>query len=318
MIILSDAVSGNELRTLQASRRGTSTLAFSSDGKTLASAGGLNEFVKVWELATGTILWEAKVQREVRFLAFSPDGKMLAWSDAERDVQLWEVETGKQRWSFVGHTHPLRSGAFSRDGKRLVTGSHDTTALVWDLAAPAGPVRKSPLSAQELNDLWGDLGGEDAKKAYRALTILAVESSQALPLLKKNLKVVPAADNLEIRQLVTGLDNDRFSVRDDAMQKLSALGTSAEPALRKALSGQPTLETKRRIDELLAKLDPRRSAEVLRDLRALEVLERIGSLEAREMLESVAAGASETRKSQEAKASLKRLAFDAQVALPVK
>src|SRR4029078_5358163 len=110
--------------------------------------------------------------------------------------------------------------------------------------------------------------------------ILAEESVQSLALLKKSLKVIQSAANPEIGQLLAKLDDDRFAVRDDAMRKLAGLGSTAEAALRKARAGQPTLEAKRRIEELLGKLEPRHLPEALRELRALEVLERIGSAEA--------------------------------------
>ena len=303
-----DAVTGNELRRLQLRNLGVNALAFGPDGKTLATGCWSKEPLKLWDATTGTMLWEAKDQIGVAFVAFSLDGKTLAAGGRDSDIRLWEVETGKERWRFEGPGHWVKSGAFSRDGKRLVTGSSDTTALVWDLAAPAGPKRRAPLSAQQLDELWGDMAGEDAKKAYRAVALLAETSAQVLPLLKKRFKVIPAADDPEIGKLVTGLDDDRFPVREEAVRKLVRLGAAAEPALRKSLSAEPTLETKRRIEDLLSKLDPRRSAEALRELRALEVLERIGNAEARDLIESMAAGPSGARRTQEAKASAERRA----------
>jgi RNA polymerase sigma factor (sigma-70 family) len=284
-------------------------LAFSGNGKHLATVGQRGEPIKVWNVSTGIALWEAKSEANYEiFASFSPDGKTLATGESSGNVRLWEVETGKERWRFVGHGRPARSAAFSRDGNRLVTGSDDTTALVWDLLAPANSARNSPFTPQDLDALWADLGGEDAKKAYRALAILAKESSQSFPFLKKRLKATPAADNPDIRSLVAALDDSRFPVRDDAMRKLADLGFGAEPTLRKALIGTPTLEAKRRIDELLSKLEPRRSPDALRELRALEVLERIGNAGAKELMEAIAAGAPEVRKTFEAKESLKRWA----------
>jgi WD40 repeat protein len=298
--------SGNETRTLPSNR--VSTLAFSGNGKYLATAGHPEWPVQIWDVATGTVHWESKIELyDAWFLRFSPDGKTLARGSSSGEVCLWEVETGKERGWFNGHRQSVQA-TYSRDGRFLVTGSDDTTALVWDLLAFVQSDRNSPFVPQDLDALWADLGGGDAKKAYRALAILVRESSQSLPFLKKNVKAVPANDNPEIRKLVTALDDNRFAVRDEATQKLTALGHQAEPTLHKALAGQPTLEAKRRIDELLSKLEPRRSPEALRDLRALEVLERIGNAEAKVLMEAIAAGAPEVRKTFEAKESMKRWA----------
>jgi hypothetical protein len=76
--------------------------------------------------------------------------------------------------------------------------------------------------------------------------------------------------------------------------------------LQKTLAGNPPLEVRRRVEQLLGKLEtsPRR----LQKLRAVEVLEHIATPEARELLRILAKGAPEARVTQEAKASLERLA----------
>ena len=78
--------------------------------------------------------------------------------------------------------------------------------------------------------------------------------------------------------------------------------------MRKALEGKPSVELRRRVEQLLAKLDLTvTSGEGLRVARALELLERIGTAEAREVLRRLAEGAAGTWRAQEAKASLARL-----------
>jgi hypothetical protein len=69
------------------------------------------------------------------------------------------------------------------------------------------------------------------------------------------------------------------------------------------LNEKPSLEVHQRIERLLARIKP----ETWRDLRAVEVLERIGSPEAKQVLESLAKGAEGARLTREAKASLERL-----------
>jgi HEAT repeat protein len=78
--------------------------------------------------------------------------------------------------------------------------------------------------------------------------------------------------------------------------------------LRVALRNRPSPEQRRSIEQLLDTLYTVRSPEALRQLRAIEILERIGTPEAVEVLQKLAHGATEARPTQEAKASLERLA----------
>lgn len=171
------AATGKEVRTLEApDNHEVYALAFSPAGKTLASA-GFSETIKLWDVATGRLVWQAKGHIGwVGFLSFSPDGRTLASGGMEGDVRLWEATTGKERWHFVKHRSAVVKGAFSRDGKLLATGGLDTTILIWNLAAAIGPPRQSPVYAKELDALWADLSRDDATKAFQAIHRFAASS----------------------------------------------------------------------------------------------------------------------------------------------
>lgn len=66
--------------------------------------------------------------------AFSPDGKRLAQSGFDRIVHLWDVETGRERAAFQGHTAAVTGVAFAPDGKTVASASKDGTALIWDVS----------------------------------------------------------------------------------------------------------------------------------------------------------------------------------------
>ena len=138
--------------------------------------------------------------------------------------------------------------------------------------------------------------------------MLVVADKQGVPFLKKQLRPAASGDSKRIAGLLAQLDSDEFAVREKATQALSALGEQVESALRTALAGNSSLEVRRRVEMILEQLEPSKSLARLRALRAVAVLEHISTPEAREVLEKLANGAPEARLTQEAKASLGRLA----------
>jgi hypothetical protein len=110
-----------------------------------------------------------------------------------------------------------------------------------------------------------------------------------------------------ISQWIEDLGSDQFAVRQTASRQLEKLGEHACSAIRTALEGKPSLEARRRLEQLLQGVEGW-TPERLRSVRALEVLELIGTPEAQHVLTLLAQGASESRLTQEAKASIERLA----------
>jgi hypothetical protein len=115
-------------------------------------------------------------------------------------------------------------------------------------------------------------------------------------------------DAAAIDKMIAQLDHDDFTRREQASKFLGEAGKAAEPALTKALAAQPSSEKKRRLVELLEALKPAGpTLEMVRPTRALEVLERLGTAEARQLLEELAKGDKNAQLTQDAKATLKRL-----------
>jgi hypothetical protein len=154
--------------------------------------------------------------------------------------------------------------------------------------------------------LWRDLASDEAGKAYRAVALLGAAPGVAVPLLKDRLH-----SPKELRQAdgwVTDLDGDQFAVRSRAADGLRKLGVWAEPVLRKALEGTPSAQARKELEGLVGKLTgPTDSAEVLRLVRAVEVLEHAGTPEARAVLEGLAGAVPGGRLEKEANAALRRL-----------
>ncbi|MBI1915948.1 MAG: hypothetical protein HYS12_14620 [Planctomycetes bacterium] len=241
-------------------------------------------------------------------VAFSADGRALATAGWDSVVYVWEAETGKPRCVFSGHQGPVMALAFSPDGTRLVSGGVDTTALVWDLTGHHGAnPGAAPLTARELQTLWADLASSDAEHAYRAIQVLS-RSAQSVALFKANLRPVAPIDPKRQARLLADLDSNRFAVRRKAAEELAGLGEAAAAALRQLLTSLPSPETRLRAEQILDKLDREAATARLRIVRALEVLERLDTAEARELLRSLAKGAAHARQTEEAKGSLERLA----------
>jgi len=165
-----------------------------------------------------------------------------------------------------------------------------------------------PLDAKQLEAMWADLADSDAAKAYVAICSLAERPEQAVTLFKTHLKPVPAPDAQKIATLIKKLDSSKFSEREKAMKELRLLGVLAAPALREADKSKPTLEARKRIDELLRALEgPVTDPETLRAVRSAETLERIATKEAKELMKQLAKGAAGARLTQECQDSLRRL-----------
>jgi hypothetical protein len=130
-----------------------------------------------------------------------------------------------------------------------------------------------------------------------------------LPLLRERLQPVAKPDAERVKRAIADLDSGDFKVRDRAARELEQLDELAEPAMQAALERGPSLEVRRRIEALMAKWANTASApERLRGIRAVLVLEMIGSAEARRILETLASGATGATLTREAAASSRRLA----------
>ena len=111
-------------------------IAFSPDGRTLASSGySPNHIIRLWNTDTGELWGTLDGYEEILALAFSPDGTVLASSGGEPDypIRLWSVATRQLQDTLFGHTDWTFALSFSADGETLVSGSEDHTVRLWDV-----------------------------------------------------------------------------------------------------------------------------------------------------------------------------------------
>jgi WD40 repeat protein len=171
----------------------------------------------------------------------SPDGTTLATAEGST-IALSDLATGKPLCHFTGHRGGVTSLIFSPDSSLLISGSWDTTALVWDVAQA------------KRDALWSQLGAEKADDAGRVTAALAADPKGTLADFRQRIRRAAALEK-RVRQLTAKCDDDRFEVREQATQELELLGGAAEFSLRLVLAEKPPVEVQKRIERLLDALD---------------------------------------------------------------
>ena len=165
-------------------------------------------------------------------------------------------------------------------------------------------------ASKGLEKLWADLTSKDPAIIEQVMAQLAARPAQTVPFLREHLHPVSAPGPCRVSRWLAELDSDDFATRERATQELEQRGEMVESALTRALGKSPSLEARRRIKGLLERVRAERfnpSANRLRAVRAVEVLERIGDAKARQLLGMLAQGAPAAQLTVEARAALERL-----------
>ena len=136
VVHLWDVQAGAEACVLRGHSQHVEAMAFSPDGKRLASGASYpDDSARLWSVPAGEEVAVLRGHRNtVRTVAFSPDGKRLASCSLDETARLWDAGAGTLVAVLKGHTDAVRHTAFSPDGERLATASRDGTVRLWDAA----------------------------------------------------------------------------------------------------------------------------------------------------------------------------------------
>ncbi len=119
-VIIWDVASGQAVSVID-NKEGADELLFSNDGSLLIT-GGVDGFVRIWEVETGQLVEEIEADASVIYGAsLNPDGKILATAAAGSDVRLWDIQSGERLLTLDGSEDGITLVEFTGNGQQLVT-----------------------------------------------------------------------------------------------------------------------------------------------------------------------------------------------------
>ena len=121
-------------RNTSDNNRGTSSTAFSPDGRLLAGGGRYSTSVNIWYMGRTQKAALDGHTRGITSVAFSSDSRFLVSGSNDHTVRLWDVESETEVAAFTGHSDEVFCVAFNPDDSIVASGGMDKTIMLWDVA----------------------------------------------------------------------------------------------------------------------------------------------------------------------------------------
>ena len=142
-VVIRSARSGRELLRIHPHNEGFLGVAFSPDSRRLVTAGS-QKAAKVWDVETGQLLLRLRGhRRQLRSVVYSNDGRRIATGSFDNTAKVWDAHTGDELltlpmdpvrgYALMGLSDSVRWVEFDAKAERLLTGSTDGKARVWNL-----------------------------------------------------------------------------------------------------------------------------------------------------------------------------------------
>ncbi len=307
------------LRTDTGERAYLASLQATPDGRLLFASlrEGVTEmrpvsrrFVAVYDLATGQTRATFSLTGADERVIPTPDGRSILTTrgDAHGPVGLWDVTSGEFRGILTNRPRdgPTNQVLVTSDSRFLTVTSFTRLGHVWDLHKPA--VDPDALFTG-LPTAWDALALRESEKPHAAVAWLAARPAETVPVLADRVKAPESPSPQQVAEWIKQLDAPAFRDREAAERQLRGAIREHAKAMEDAANTTTSPEVRQRLRKLLAAKDrwlP--TPEEMRALRAVEVLERIGTPEARAVLMRLAGGPAESWVTSDAAATLERLA----------
>lgn len=316
-----DAHTGDHLRSMAAKHgnkknNGYTNLRFSHDGKfVFAYYGGTGQndhHVAIWGVEDG--LEYCRIPVWCYHLEMSPDGRVVVGAAGGRffvfdllaDKMIDNIKLPAPYFYHVQRSPDGLTLAFWGGGGVVNSPSAIYLAPFPVLGDDAVP--KDKLSAADERDLWTGLTSANLFRRRYVAKVFKANADQAVALVATKVKPAPMAARERVLAMIKQLDDDDFERRDAAMKELRGEAFRFEPLFRQTIKTATAGEIRNRLTFLLNGIqDQPTPADLLADLRGIELLETLATPSARKLLESLAGGAAEARVTVEAGLAVGRM-----------
>jgi WD40 repeat protein len=292
-------------------------VVFSPDGKFLGSGGHLRDGLDVWNVATGKLVCSVPGKVFFHSACFAPDNQSVVCVPANGQAQLYHLIAEKVTYRFNPPDRLAHFVTFSPDGKRvaivaelssqILNGRQDAIYL-YDVPASALSPAAAQVDDAALDKLWAQLSSSNDLRLQRVQQALRAAPQAAVDLFRRQLPPVTKELQAKVELWIAQLDALAFTERDRAMQELARVAFEFTPLLEARKKQAGPGEVRNRLTFVLDRMKSAPvPATIVKQERALKLLEEMATPAAQTLLTELAAGAANARLTVQARAALERL-----------